>query len=218
MLLKLGIVRLLSGAVVIGAGSMATLLGYRFVRADLSAQVYRERLETLSVEYEGLRDRYNDAVSKQAVTELVVAGGKLSVRVRTPRGVVEEIPTPYRPEGEIYVDYVVVDGRLLIRRVFDDLTPPSSGLVIDPALAWVDWDDPANDRGQAVYRRLEEGRWVVTVTGTGTLGLRRVGDADGPTNLVSSPEVRDFAEAPQRADAEVASIGPGDVWGEIIGD
>lgn len=217
-LLKFGIVRLATSAVVIGVGSLAGLFGYRFVRADLSAQVYRDRLETLSSEYAGLRERYNEAVAKQAVTELVVRDGKLSVRVRDPGGVVEEIPTPYRPEGEIYVDYVVASGRLLIRRVFDDLTPPSSGLVIDPALEWVDWSDPNIDRGQAVYRRLDEGRWVITVTGQGTLGLRRAGDADGPADLVTAPEVRDFAEAPELADAEVGEIGPGEVWKRLTGD
>lgn len=216
-LLKFGLVRLATGAVFVGVGTLAGLFGYRFVRADLSAEVYRDRLEALSVEYAGLREKYNEAVAKQAVTELVVRDGKLSVRVRSPRGVVEEIPTPYRPEGEIYVDYVVASGRLLIRRVFDDLTPPSSGLVIDPALEWVNWADPSIDRGQAVYRRLDEGRWIITVTGQGTLGLRRVGEADGPADLVTAPEVRDFDEAPEQADARVSEIGPGEVWKRLVG-
>lgn len=191
-------------------------LGYRFVRADLAAGVYRARLENLVDDYENLRATYNEAVRRTAVTELVVADGKLGVRVRSAAGVMRDIPTPYDPTGEIYVDYVVLDGRLWIRRVFDSKTPPGEGLIIDPVVADVDWDSAEARHGKAVYRRLGEGRWVVTVTGQGSLGLERVTD-DRDAELIPAPEVHEYAEETEMADDEVGRLGPGDVWAWVTG-
>ena len=154
---------------------LASLAGYRFVRADVEAAVYRERLASLAGEYESLRSQYNDAVRRAAVTELLVKGDTMTVRVRTPAGALREIPTSLDPSREVFIDYVVKDGRVLIRRLFDDRTPPERGMVVDAELIRVDWDDPGLERGQTVYRRFTEGRWVVTVSGSGAMGLRRVG-------------------------------------------
>ena len=220
-MIKLTLLRLGITAALLGVGSLAASFGYRSARNDLSAEIYRERLETLASEYQRLRDDYNAAVARQAVTELIVKDNTLTVRVRTPAGVVERIPTRFDPSGEIYVDYVVLDGRLWIRRLFDELTPPASGLVLDPALAGIDWTDPGAAWGQAVYRSLDEGRWIVTVTGTGALGLRRVGPADDEglddASLLDRPEVRDFETEPELADESVREIEPGEVWRRLLG-
>lgn len=176
---------------------VAGALGVRLVKKDVAAEVYRDRLASMASEYDALRDRYNDIVRRTAVTELLVEDDTLSVRVRTAEGIEKVIPTPFDPDGEIYVDYVVVDGRLWIRRVFDARTPPSQGVVIDPALASIDWSGESSISGagavlgKAVYRRLEEGRWVVTVTGDGSLGLAR---CDGTTEyeIVGPPPVREY--------------------------
>jgi len=189
-------------------------LGYRFVRADLAARVYRARLENLAGDYEDLRGTYNEAIRRTAVTELVVTEGELSVRVRSAAGVMRDIPTPYDPTGEIYVDYVVLDGRLWIRRVFDSKTPPGNGLVIDPVVADVDWDSEQARHGKAVYRRLGEGRWVVTVTGHGSLGLER---AEESAELIQAPQIHEYAEETEQADEEVGELGPGDVWAWVTG-
>ena len=146
------------------------LVGYLFFERQVAAEVYRDRLAEISGEYEQLRERYNTAISKTAVTELEVAGGVLTVRVRDAGGVIREIPTELDPSGEIYVDYVVLDGRLWIRRVFDANTPPAEALVIDPELADIEWPTGELAHGKAVYRSLDEGRWMVTVTGNGSLG------------------------------------------------
>jgi hypothetical protein len=207
-------IQFVQGVVVLVMVAAAAGLGYRFVRADLAASVYRERLENLATEYEDLRTTYNEAVRRTAVTELVVADGELSVHVRSAAGVLNDIPTPFDPSGEIYVDYVVLDGRLWIRRVFDARTAPGDGLVIDPVVAEVDWDSEAARHGKAVYRRLGEGRWVVTVTGHGSLGLER---ADGPAELVPAPEVNEYAEETEQADDEVGRLGPADVWAWVTG-
>lgn len=213
----IGLFVLLTG----GAG----FVGYRALRADVVASVYRQRLHELAGEYETLRTRYNEAVRRTAVTELVVNQGHLCVRVRDVDGVVKTFDTPFDPSGEIYCDYVVRDGRVWIRRVFDGQTPPVKGVVIDPRWAEVDWSQSSDQDeqavGKAVYRALSDGRWVVTVTGDGSLGLRRVGDADSALTddlgLARGPEVKRFEEIEARARAEAESIGWREVWGALWG-
>ncbi|GIK18711.1 MAG: hypothetical protein DYG93_09840 [Leptolyngbya sp. PLA2] len=207
-------VRVVSAGAMIALAGLGSVLGYRFLRSQAEAAVYRDRLATLAEEYEGLRATYNEAVRRTAVTELVVRDGRLSVRVRTADGAIRETPTPYDPRGEVYVDYVVRDGRLWIRRVFDASTPPSRAVVIDPAFGEVAWGD--GEVGKAVYRSLGEGRWVVSVTGGGSLGLVRAGDAD-EVELSSAPAVRDYEPALREADAAARAIGLREVLSSAIG-
>jgi len=202
-------------AAALGALSAGGLLGYRLLRADIAAEVYRERLEGLAKDYEAVRADYNRAVKRTAVNELIVRDGKVFVRVRNAAGTVKEIETPYDPSREIYVDYVVVDGRLWLRRVFDSATAPGAGLVIDPALADLDWQSPSAKEGKAVYRRLSEGRWVVTVTGDGSLGLAKAeGEAEAP--LAMAPEVKEYEQMEKEAQTEIGRIGAGEVWRRMV--
>ncbi len=195
---------------------VAGVVGYELIEANLKADIYRDRLTALSDDYDQLRDTYNQAVRRTAVTELVVEDGKLCVSIRNAEGVVRSIPTPFDPSGEVYVDYVVLDGRLWVRRVFDAKTPPSEGVVIDPAMAEVAWDSETAAHGKAVYRQLSEGRWVVSVTGDGSLGLARA-EGDDPVDLTTSPDVRDYEPISEQAQAEVDRIGPGDVVKRLVG-
>ncbi len=195
---------------------VAGYVGYQLVAANLKADIYKDRLTELASDYDALRETYNQAVRKTAVTELVVEDGKLCVSIRNAQGVVKQTPTPFDPSGEIYVDYVVLEGRLWVRRVFDAKTPPSQGVVIEPELADVGWDDPALAHGKAVYRRLDEGRWVVTVTGDGSLGLAKASD-NLPSELASIPPVRDYEPVDEQARAEVDRIGVGDVMKRLVG-
>jgi hypothetical protein len=181
--------------------------GYRLVRSDVEAAVYRSRLEEAARDYEVLRESYNEAIRRTAVTELSVEQGKLSVVIRNAVGDIRVIDTPYDPSREIYVDYAILDGRLWIRRVFDAVTPPEEGLVIDPDLADVDWDADPDGYGKAAYRSLAEGRWVVTASGDGSLGLgrRRSGDA---AELAPPPSVRTYEPMERVVDAQLGSIRP----------
>lgn len=206
--------RLLSIAGALALSGLAGFLGYRFVRADLAAHVYKARLVSLAADYETLRGTYNEAIKRAAVTELVVKDKSLSLRVRGPAGVIREIPTNFDPSGEIYIDYVVVDQRLWIRRVFDSNTAPGAALVIDPEFKDVDWDDPAAGHGKAVYRRLGEGRWVVSVSGDGSLGLAR---ATSEVDLRAAPRLKDYSTVEIEARAQADRIGPGEVWGWLFG-
>lgn len=202
--------RVLLTAVVGLLALLAAGAGYRFARADVEARVYRDRLAAMARDYEALRAQYNDAVRQTAVTELLVQNGAITVRVRTAAGALREIQTPFDPARELFVDFVVRDGRILIRRLFDDRTAPEHGLMIDAELAQIDWDDPSFARGQTAYRRFEEGRWVIAVTGGGAFALRRVGPVDD-VELVANPSVRDFDELEREARAELDALSPTEV-------
>ncbi len=207
---------LLSLTAAAGFGIAAALLAYHLTRAGITESVYRSRLEDVAGRYESLRTQYNDAVRRTAITELVVEQNHLTVRIRNAAGVIREIPTDYDPRHEIYIDYAIIDGRLWIRRVFDALTPPSQGLIIEPELAGIDWDGHRATFGKAVYRSLEEGRWVVVVSGDGSLGL---GPALGPVvSLESPPALGTFDELNQQLKNDIANIGPGDIWREFWKD
>jgi hypothetical protein len=100
---------------------------------------------------------------------------------------------------------------VLIRRIFDDRTTPEDALVIDGELAHIDWDDPSFARGQTAYRRFDEGRWIVALTGSGAFALRRVGPVDD-IELISNPTVREFSELDREARAELDSLSAVDVF------
>jgi hypothetical protein len=189
---------------ILGLGSFA---GYRLVRSDVEAAVYQSRLEEAARDYEALRESYNEAIRRTAVTELRVDRGVLSVAIRNAVGDVRIIETPYDPSREIYVDYAILDGRLWIRRVFDAATPPAEGLLIDPDLADVDWDADPEGYGKAAYRSLAEGTWVVTATGDGSLGLgrRRSGDTEG---LAPPPLVRTYEPVESAVGRKLGAIEP----------
>ena len=193
-------------------------LGFLMLRSDLRAGVYRERLEEAAQRYDELRESYNSAIRRTAVTELIVKDNALSVRVSDASGASRTIDTPFDPRREIYVDYIVHDGRLLIRRVFDDNTAPTNGVAIDKALTDLNWlPDSPTKVGKAVYRALDEGRWVVTVTGSGSLGLERLPDAVDDPILASAPEIREFDEIVKQADSDASKITVADVIDQLFG-
>lgn len=217
---KLSLLRLVSTACLAVLTAGAGYLGYRAMRGEIAAAVYRDRLASLARDYEALRTSYNDAVRKSAVTELIVKNNTLSLSVRTPQGVVKKIETALNPRNEIYVDYVLVDGRLFIRRVYDNLTAPAAGVVLDPALTDIDWSSPFAAYGQAIYRQLTDGRWIVTVAGNGSLGLVRVGDADASADgpeLKAAPQIKDYNQVLSDVDAKLDDISIGDVWRRVVG-
>ncbi len=210
------ITRILTASSLALLSVLAGLFGYRVLESDVASDIYRERLASLGAEHDSLITQYNDAVRRSAVTELVVEDGSLRVVVRTLDGTLSEVETPYDPSGEIYVDFAVVGGRLWVRRVFDANTAPSAGVIVDPKVASLDWDAPGATFGKAVYRSLDEGRWVVTVSGDGSLALTKA--VDGlPTDLDGAPRVHDFAEFERTLDEELERITLSDVWDRLTG-
>ncbi|MEM6458138.1 MAG: hypothetical protein AAF710_01970 [Planctomycetota bacterium] len=193
----------------------AGVLGYQMLHRGVAADVYHQRLVELSDEHQQLVETYNRAVTRTAATELVVADGTVCVNVRTADGRLETHPVAADPRHPIYVDYVVKDNRLLIRRVFDAKSAPDDAGVIDSALLDIDWSDPAVRHGQAIYRRLTDGRWIVTVSGDGSLALAKV-DEDAAVELLPAPEVGTYdpVEATQQA---IDRITPADVFGRVLG-
>jgi hypothetical protein len=55
---------------------------------------------------------------------------------------------------------------------------------------------------------------VVSVTGSGSLGLVRLGDVDStqPADLVRAPELRDFSEVVTSTDTDLEAVGVADAW------
>jgi len=186
---------------------VSSLFGLGYARAQVEREVYRERLAELTDRYDDLVARYNDAVRRTALTELIVGEDRsLTVGVRTAAGEIERIETPYDASREIYVDYAIIEGRVWIRRVFDDATPPSRATLIDPELAQIEWDALGErSLGQAVYRSLEPGRWVIDVTGSGALGLRPAA-ANETVTLSEAPEIRRFDAIEREARAAAESV------------
>ena len=190
--------------------TLTGLASYQLLRVGLAADVYRARLEQAVNDYESLRGQYNQAVRRTAVTELIVEDGRLAVAIRDAGGAIRTIETPFDPSREIYVDFVVLDGRLWIRRVFDDRTPPEQGVLVDPALAEIDWSAEEAAYGKATYRALTPGRWVVSVTGDGSLGLtRREGDAR--IELAPPPPVRTYEPIESALDDALRDLDPVEV-------
>ncbi len=190
--------------------------GYVAIRANLESEIYRDRLRELVEEYDRLEARHQEAIRKSAVTELLVDQDGLSILIRTAEGVLKQVSTPFNPDHEIYLDYLRLEDRLWIRRVFDNETPPSQAVVVDPAFADIDWlTRDEHEYGQAVYRRLSEGRWIVTATGSGALGLTRISDS-AQFEIVSPPPVRDFSEIEEAARKETDRIGPIEVVRRVL--
>ena len=205
----------ISTAVAVVVLVTAGVLGFRMVRNQIEADVYRDRLVALNSEHEALRERYNQAVRKTAMTMLIVTQESVDVAIRTTEGDVRVIPTPYKPEDEIHVDYVGIDDRMWIRRIHDKFTAPSDATIIDSDLIDIDWEADGVDFGRTVYRNLTPGRWVVTVTGDGSLGLAPCDHCD-EIDLVAAPEIREF-EPIEDAQHEVERIGMGEVIGRVFG-
>lgn len=194
---------------------IASIVGYQWARANVAKDIYRDRLTSLQAEYQDLAQDYNQAITPRPVTELLVEDGTVCVIVRKGDGQLVRVPTKFNAwEDELFVDYALVDGRLLIRRVFDEHTAARSdqAVVIDPELVEVDWLDPNIPFGKAIYRsKMADGRWVISVTGDGSLGLKQVSE-DTAVTLEAQPEVKKFEPIDERADEAVEKIGLGDVW------
>jgi hypothetical protein len=203
--------RVIPSLAVIALSGVAGLFGLEMMRARAEGRVYRDRLESLAGDYHQLAERYNAAVRRTAITELAVANNRLSVIVRNAGGRIAEIPTPFDPSGEVYVDYAIIGGRVWIRRVFDAQTPPARAVVIDPALAEIEWDERTGDVGKAIYRSLAEGRWVVTVSGGGALGLRRL-EAGEEIELAPAPSLEPLEEIEAEAKKQADRV----TWGDLV--
>ena len=160
------------------------IVGWQWCKQEVAEQIYRERLAAVHHEYSALLERYETLARKTAITELLVENSQVAVVIRSEMGELLRMDTDLNPANEIYVDYIFLEGRLWIRRIFDNKTKPEDGFYLDPRLIGIDWtEDASKDAfGKAVYRQLSPGRWVVTTTGNGALGLALV-DADAALEI-----------------------------------
>jgi hypothetical protein len=213
ILRKLGVVAfiLLTG--------LAVWLAYRYAQAMFAEDLYRQRISALVKDYESLRSSFNAAVKKTAVTELLVNDdGSICVVFVNMDGSEVVQPTKFRMGSEVFVDFVVIDGRLFLRRVFDENTKPSEALVINPELQKVEWQSGKIAGGSAPYTQINKtGRWVVNVNGTGALEIRHTDEKAPRTPLVATPAVKDFSTVDKELDAQLEQITAADVLKSIFG-
>jgi len=195
-------------------GLLTTLLvvcGFFWLREEVTSRIYRNKLETLAGEYAALADQYNHAVRQSALTELEVTTDSVTVLIRTIDGQIRRIPTPFDPRREIFVDYLVGNGRIWIRRIFDQATPPEKALVVDPVWEAVDWKKAGLNYGKIIYRSLQPGLWSIQVSGNGALTLEPVAETR-VEQLVASPEIQTYEEIQIKLDQEVKDIRFRDLW------
>ncbi|HSH09157.1 MAG TPA: hypothetical protein VK995_02130 [Oceanipulchritudo sp.] len=185
--------------------------GYFWLREEVTSRIYRNKLEIMAGEYAALADQYNHAVRQSAITELEVTESSVNVLIRTFDGQIQRVETPFDPKREIFVDYLVGDGRIWIRRIFDQATPPENALVIDPVWEVVDWKRGGLNYGKIIYRSLEPGIWSIQVSGNGALTLEPV-EASRADQLQASPQIRSYEEIKIQLDREVQAIGLKDLW------
>ncbi len=170
-------------------------LAWQWAKASITRDAYRARLGELEATHNQLVHDYNLAIQRTAVCEVRQEAGKLTILVRTADGQTEGIPVPFDPTHEIYFDFICLNGRLLMRRVYDDQTKPKDGTPIQSKLAKVDWSNHEDDRGLVLYRPLpEEGRYALKVSGNGALTLEKM-SAQEISHLEHAPKLRRFEAA-----------------------
>ncbi|MEX0324409.1 MAG: hypothetical protein AB3N63_19790 [Puniceicoccaceae bacterium] len=189
--------------------------GFLWVKEEVTSRIYREKLATLAGDYASLAEQYNYAVRESAITELDVTEDSVTVVIRTLEGEIKRIETPYDPKTEIFVDYLVGNGRIWIRRIFDQATPPAEALVIDPVWEHADWSSKDLKYGKVVYRALEPGIWSIQVSGSGALSLEPAGSSSIQA-LIPSPEIKSYEEIQLNLDQEVREIGAADLWNYLL--
>ena len=209
---KLGAIQTtITSLAILSAVAITAVVGLKIAKSEAANQVYQSRIADLSTDYESLANKYNQAVRQTAVTELLVKDRKITVVIRTIEGEQETIETPCDADKEIYVDFALIAGRLWIRRVFDADTPPSQATIINPKLANVDWDSEGALVGQAVYRQLDEGRWIVNAAGDGVLTLTKVPE-DQIVNLSPPPTIKTYEEVQSQVDEQLEKI----TWRDVL--
>lgn len=188
------------------AGGAGIAIGLQSMRHELTARLYKKQLEQLADDYTQLLDQYNQVVTQQAVTQLVVQDGVLSLSRRNAHGQIESIPVEANLDKPIYVDFIIQNDRLWIRSIYDASQPPEEALVIDPKVWGIDWDAASTQYGLVAYSRLTEGRWVVTASQNAGLHLRRVEDGE-EIELVPAPPIHSFEAIDRNVQAEIGKRG-----------
>jgi len=196
--------------------ALAAIAGYHWAKANVAQDVYHDRLVGLQDDYKRLAEQYNQAVTPRPVTELWVEEGNVCVVVRKGDEIVR-VPTDFDVrKNEVYVDYILADQRLLIRRVFEmnkvTGVPPDKIVTVDKDLLEVDWDPQRVPYGLSLsFSGREDGRYLISATHNGSLSLKQI-DEDSEVKLATRPPIKQFEPVDEQAHAAVDAIGFGDVW------
>ncbi|OGD12225.1 MAG: hypothetical protein A2Y86_06955 [Candidatus Aminicenantes bacterium RBG_13_62_12] len=170
------------------------IVGFHFFKMKMMVRHYKAGVAEITAKYQTLVDeynvaaekfnqlkaRYNEVLARTIITELKVADKRCSVVLSNSEGVIAELPVELNINKEVFVDYILFGNRLFIRRVFDSGTAPEQAndifreqKVREFMPQAIDWADPRFRYGKSIYRKLEEGSWMITVTGGGALDIDR---------------------------------------------
>jgi len=170
------------------------VVGYQFLKMKMLVGHYKAGVVEITQKYQNvldeynraadkfneLKSRYNEVLARTVITELKVENNKCSVILKNLEGVLAEIPVEVNLRKEVFIDYIFFDNRLFIRRVFDAGTAPERAadiLALQNVRGFlpapVDWNDSKFRYGKSIYRKLEAGTWMITVTGGGALDIDR---------------------------------------------
>lgn len=197
---------------------LSLLLGYKFARTSIAADYYRDRLREELAKAEAMRQTFNEVVKKTVITELLVnEDDSVCVVFVAADNTERVVNTPFKKGAEMNVDFIRrEDGRLFLRRIYDENTKPKEALFIDPDLQTVDWK-PAT-RGNTTYTQLNQtGRWIVTVSGGGALELTKADDKIKREPLKPLPTIKEYAVIEKEISAKVEEIGFTDVMQALFG-
>lgn len=213
---------------------------YRIARTHVAEDVYRARLieqneqlkqlrdqyVNLRKGYGDMRDNYNSAVKKTAVTELVVyEDSSVCVAFIASDGTEKTVPTPFKMGSEVFCDFIVTDGQTFFRRIYDEHTAPKDAMVIDVQKQAFSFGSDEEWKGQVAYAKLNEpGRWTVTLTQGGALAIAKKPEGTPTTILRQPPPVKDFPtidkeypDAPAEVQKRVEDIGADEVFRSLFG-
>ncbi|MGF1450506.1 MAG: hypothetical protein ACFB21_00350 [Opitutales bacterium] len=178
----------------VGTLVMVAVGAWWWQREQAQLDAAEQRINELAGELAAAREEKQRLLARTALTLIHVSENAITLQVATADGSVREIATPFSPENEVFVDYVVHQGRVLIRRVFDEHTPPNQAVSVDPNLVAVDWGSLGDSsHGRAIYRRLSPGRWIISISGAGALGLEPV-SSDALPSLKPAPNLSPKAD------------------------
>jgi len=132
------------------------------------------------------------------------------------------------PDKRVYVDYLVVDQRVMIFVAFEfnqkpgEVPVPRDKVVyIVPELLEIEKNLKQRPLGKGIsVAGKPDGRYVITATTSGSLDLTPV-DPDAEVELEKTPKIKPFDPVTRRIEIreqytevqeDVSSIGVGDVW------
>lgn len=184
---------------------------------DMKAE-YEQKLKTVITQYNRLLDTFNTVVDKTIITEIKVEDGNVFAIIRNYHRLRKKIPLKVSLKYPVYVDYIIKDNSIILRRVFDAVTPPSKAHNIVSNLD-VNWDDKSFKYGKAIYKKFSTNKnaiYQITVTGNGSLGIEQNTNTNYSYATNARFEFKVYEPMTNKMSISNINVGFNDVIGEFF--